>query len=49
MRISAYVDVNHVASLKILKKCGLKFTNTFVGEGDLCAWYEIVNAPLNGD
>ena len=48
-RISAYVDVNHVASVKILKKCGLRFTNTFMGEGDLCAWYEIVNSPLSGD
>jgi RimJ/RimL family protein N-acetyltransferase len=49
MRISAYVDVNHVASVKILKECGLKFTNTFMYEDDVCAWYEIVNSPLNGD
>ncbi len=46
-RISAYVDVNHVASVNILEKCGLKFTNTFMDESDLCAWYEIVNSPLN--
>jgi RimJ/RimL family protein N-acetyltransferase len=44
-RISAHVNVDHVASVKILEKCGLKFTNTFMGEDDLCAWYEIVNSP----
>ena len=42
-RISAYADVRHVASVKILEKCGLKLTNTFVDEGDLCGWYEIAN------
>ena len=47
IRISAYVAVDHVASVNILEKCGLKFTNTFMGEDDLCAWYEIVNSPLN--
>ena len=44
--ISAYADVEHVASVKILEKCGLKFTNTFKDEGNLCAWYEIVNSAL---
>ena len=48
LRISAYIDVDHVASAKILDKCGLKLTNTFMDEGGLCAWYEIVNPPLNG-
>ena len=47
LRISAYIDVDHVASARILDKCGLKFTNTFIDEGDLCAWYEIVNSPSN--
>jgi RimJ/RimL family protein N-acetyltransferase len=42
-RISAYVDVNNTASVKILEKCGLKFTNNFMDEGDLCAWYELEN------
>jgi ribosomal-protein-alanine N-acetyltransferase len=42
-RISAYADVRHVASVKILEKCGLKLTNTFMDEGDLCGWYEIAN------
>jgi ribosomal-protein-alanine N-acetyltransferase len=46
MRISAYVAVENVASVKILEKSGLKITNTFMGESDLCAWYEIVNSPL---
>jgi len=41
--ISAYVDVENVASVKILEKCGLRFTNTFMDEGDLCAWYQIEN------
>lgn len=49
MRISAYVDVDHVASVRILEKCGLKLTNTFMGEDSLCAWYEIVNSPLYGN
>jgi RimJ/RimL family protein N-acetyltransferase len=47
IRISAYADVGHVASLKILEKCGLKYTNTFMGEDNFCAWYEIVNSALN--
>ena len=42
-RISAYVDVNNVASVKILQKCGLQFINQFMDEGDLCAWYELKN------
>lgn len=42
-RISAYVDMENVASQKILEKCGLQFTNTFMDEGDLCGWYEIQN------
>jgi RimJ/RimL family protein N-acetyltransferase len=42
-RISAYIDVENVASQKILEKCGMKFTNTFMDEGDLCGWYEIEN------
>lgn len=41
--ISAYADVRHVASLKVLEKCGLKLTNTFMDDGDLCGWYEIAN------
>jgi len=49
MRISAYVDVDHVASARILEKCGLKLTNTFMDEDSLCAWYEVVNSPLNGN
>ena len=47
LRISAYIDVDHVASARILDKCGLKFTNTFIDEGDLCACYEIVNSASN--
>ncbi|MBP9907299.1 MAG: GNAT family N-acetyltransferase [Rhodoferax sp.] len=47
LRISAYIDVDHVVSARILDKCGLKFTNTFMDEVDLCAWYEIVNSPSN--
>jgi len=43
-RISAYADVNHDASVKILEKCGLRFTNTFKEDESLCAWYEILNA-----
>lgn len=42
-RISAYIDVENTASQKILEKCGLTFTNTFMDEGDLCGWYEIDN------
>jgi len=42
-RISAYVDVRHSASAKVLEKCGLRFTNTFVDDGELCAWYEIAS------
>lgn len=42
-RISAYVDVENVASVKILENCGLQFTNTFIDEGDLCVWYEMAN------
>ena len=45
-RISAYADVEHTASIKILEKCGLRFTNTFTDEGDLCAWYEIVASTV---
>lgn len=48
-RISAYADVEHIASLKILEKCGLKFTNTFTDDGNACAWYEIVDSTLNCD
>jgi ribosomal-protein-alanine N-acetyltransferase len=48
-RISAYIDVDHVASMRILKKCGLNFTNRFIDEGNVCAWYEIENSRLNGD
>jgi RimJ/RimL family protein N-acetyltransferase len=39
-RISAYIDVNNIASQKILEKCGLTFVNTFLDQGDVCAWYE---------
>lgn len=46
-RISAYADVEHIASLKLLEKCGFKFTNTFMDDGDLCAWYEIEDSTLN--
>ncbi len=42
-RISAYVDVNNEGSKRILEKCGLQFINTFIDEGDLCAWYELKN------
>lgn len=42
-RISAYIDVENIASQKVLEKCGLTFTNTFMDEGDLCSWYEISN------
>ncbi|RZJ63192.1 MAG: N-acetyltransferase [Flavobacterium sp.] len=45
-RITAYVDVNNSASIRILEKCGLKFVNNFMDEGDLCAWYEIDNQHL---
>lgn len=45
-RISAYVDVENTASVKILENCGLQFTNTFMDEGDLCAWYEMPNPNL---
>lgn len=45
-KISAYIDVNNIASQKILEKCGLQFTNTFMDEGDLCGWYEIENPNL---
>jgi len=40
-RISAYVDVENAASIRILEKCGLQFVNRFLDEGDVCAWYEI--------
>jgi RimJ/RimL family protein N-acetyltransferase len=40
-RISAYLDVNNIASQRILEKCGLKFVNTFMDEGDVCGWYEL--------
>jgi len=40
-RISAYVDVDNTASVRILEKCGLQFVNRFLDEGDVCAWYEI--------
>ncbi len=46
-RISAYADVKHIASQKLLEKCGFEFTNTFMDEGDLCAWYEIKDSTLN--
>jgi RimJ/RimL family protein N-acetyltransferase len=42
-RISAYVDVENTASVRILEKCGMHFVNTFMDEGDLCAWYEAIN------
>jgi RimJ/RimL family protein N-acetyltransferase len=42
-RISAYVDVENIASVRILEKCGMHFVNTFMDEGDLCAWYEAIN------
>lgn len=45
-RISAYLDVNNIASQKILEKCGLHFVNTFMDEGDLCGWYEMRNPVL---
>jgi ribosomal-protein-alanine N-acetyltransferase len=45
-RISAYVDVENAASVKVLEKCGLKFTNNFIDQGDRCAWYEIKNPDL---
>jgi len=45
-RISAYVDVNHAASARVLQKCGLTLTNTFREENDLCAWYEIAECTL---
>jgi RimJ/RimL family protein N-acetyltransferase len=44
-RISATADVRHVASVKVLEKCGLRFTNTFMDDGNLCGWYEMVNTP----
>lgn len=40
-RISGYADVAHPASINILQKCGLQFVNTFMEDGDLCAWYEM--------
>jgi ribosomal-protein-alanine N-acetyltransferase len=45
-RISAYVDVENTASVKILEKCGLRLVNNFIDEGDLCAWYEIANPGI---
>jgi len=42
-RISAYADVENTASVKILEKCGMRFVNKFLDEGDWCAWYEIKN------
>lgn len=42
-RMSGYANVAHPASINILEKCGLQFTNTFTDDGDLCAWYEIEN------
>jgi RimJ/RimL family protein N-acetyltransferase len=44
--ISGYADVAHPASIKILEKCGLQFTNTFMDDGDLCAWYDTENPIL---
>ena len=42
-RITAYVDVNNTASVNILEhKCGMRKINTFLDEGDVCAWYEIL-------
>lgn len=42
-RITAYVDVNNAASVNILEhKCGMRKINTFLDEGDVCAWYEIL-------
>ncbi len=43
-RISAYIDVNNIASQRVLEKCGMRFVNTFMDEGDLCGWYEIWNS-----
>ena len=45
-RMSGYADVAHPASINILEKCGLQFTNTFTDDGDLCARYEIENPGL---
>ena len=45
-RMSGYADVAHLASINVLEKCGLQFTNTFMDDGDLCAWYEIENPGL---
>lgn len=42
-RITAYVDVENTASVSILEKCGMRRVNTFMDEGDLCAWYELIN------
>ncbi|WP_168224793.1 GNAT family N-acetyltransferase [Rhodoferax aquaticus] len=43
-RISAYADVRHTASRHVLEKCGLALTNTFMDDGDVCAWYVIDHA-----
>lgn len=42
-RISAYVDIENKASVKILEKCRMRLVNNFMDEGDLCGWYEILN------
>lgn len=45
-RVSAYVDMENTASKRILEKCGMRFVNTFLDEGDVCGWYEIDNPKI---
>ena len=39
--INAYVDADHLASRRVLEKCGLQLMNVFMYEGTPELWYEI--------
>lgn len=40
-QITAYCDVQNVASLKVLEKLGFEKGNTFEDQGDQCVWFQI--------
>lgn len=44
--IGAAADINHIASNTILKKIGMKSSETFKYEGDTCNWYTLKNPSL---
>lgn len=45
-KINAFIDVDNLASRKVIEKVGLKFIETFDFEGTEEAWYEMKNPNL---